>query len=124
MTQAACVGLSLEFFFPFDETDEGEAAAWCRSACSVVTECGADTLAIERQIGTCHGVFGGMTARERSLLLLQRRATDSTLIEHFVADHPDLSVRGLEALITDAGGPSISYRTLARRRQWQPGDAA
>ena len=106
--RAACRGLDLDRFF---EPDLAVAtAAWCRDNCDVVAECAAHHLIIERP--PRYGVVGGMTPAERDAAAADRR-----MVGRLWADrYRHLSSREASKAIAAAGGPKVSYRTIARIR--------
>ena len=71
---ARCYGEDLDLFF--DEERVREAKVICNQ-CSVIEECLKDALHFERKQWRSHGIRAGLTARQRSRLLNQRRGTGS-----------------------------------------------
>ena len=65
---AACRGVDPEIFHPSDEDDPSAAKAVC-AECPVRESCLEHALAVREK----HGVWGGLTERERRRVLRQRR---------------------------------------------------
>src|SRR5690349_14973742 len=68
-TRGACQAVDPETFFPAPSEPADAAVALCRT-CDVQGAC----LAWALEVGDCHGVWGGTTARERRAMLVAWRA--------------------------------------------------
>lgn len=74
MREAACRGLGFDTWFPTDEVGEqADAARLVCAGCTVRPEC----LAYALDGGIRHGLWGGLSARERSALN-RRRVSQAT----------------------------------------------
>lgn len=60
MNLAACQGMDTEIFFPEVKEEERAAKRIC-SGCMIRSDC----LALARELGERHGIWGGMTPGER-----------------------------------------------------------
>ena len=117
MRHAACQGMDTALFYPDDLASEEVSARFCRTNCSVVSECLSNALAFERKEGLCNGVAGGLTATERLAHLSNRRSLDEQAIDKYLNDFPKLSSRQLAKVIKGEVGTDVSYQTLVRRRR-------
>ncbi len=68
-TRAACRGASLSLFFADAIREAKQALAFC-DACPVVTDCLAMAVAMDGS--EAHGIFGGLTGRQRTEQRLAR----------------------------------------------------
>ena len=73
LQQAACRGLDPELFYPERKQRTTNAKAVCAD-CPVRQECLDDAMANETQRWR-HGIFGGLTAQERDLLVRGKKRT-------------------------------------------------
>lgn len=72
MAHAACAGCDPELFFP---EKGGVSAHECRAAKAVCAECDVKAECLEYALtaGEHHGVWGGLTVRERRSIRMARR---------------------------------------------------
>jgi len=83
-TRGLCNGVDPETFFPAPSEPPDAAIAMCRR-CEVQGAC----LAWALDVGDCHGVWGGTTARERrAMLVAWRSEMEHRELAHSAADDP------------------------------------
>lgn len=92
-TRGVCNGVDPETFFPAPSEPADAAVALCRR-CDVQGPC----LAWALDVGDCHGVWGGTTARERRAMLVAWRS-------EIYRESPALSASGGHV---DEGGEKLS----------------
>ena len=110
--RGVCRSVDPEVFFPAPNEASDTAIALCRT-CDVQGAC----LAWALEVGDCHGVWGGTTARERRAMLIAWRSEDLRGPAGVDAERREADVREAELLdaeLRDAELAEVGALSVAR----------